>query len=183
MECSVSFWCLKVTRFPIASSAWSFQSFHTWDMYDCQECDFFSFGMSPKNGPGTLHSAHTRAAPCISFSLRNLSSWSETICWPCSSSGDIKAWSVKLSRRGRMFSAPWCNAGPQAPAQQLCIYCFVTNSNVVKGIIFIWQMNTALMCTICRVVGWCANISHLFTLFRCREKWLYHLPCRLQPYK
>lgn len=47
----------------------------------------------------------------------------ETICWQCSSSGDIKTTSMKFSRRSRMFSAPWCNAGPQVPAKQLCIYC------------------------------------------------------------
>ena len=44
-------------------------------------------------------------------------------------------------------------------------------------------MNTALMCTICRVVGWCANISHLFTLFSCRKKWLYHSTHGFLPYK
>lgn len=83
--------------------------------------------------------------------------------------------SMKFSRRSRMFSALWCNADPQIPAKQFCIYFLRLIVNVVKGIIFIWQMNTTLMCTICRAVGWCANISHLFTLFGYREKSLYHL--------
>lgn len=47
----------------------------------------------------------------------------EAVCWQCSSSGDIKTTSMKFSRRSRMFSAPWCNAGPRVPAKQLCIYC------------------------------------------------------------